>query len=194
MRISLCIAFVAGLSLPGGAVLAQTVAQPAQPRIDFSRFNASAADLPDAVAAIEASGAKVLDIRYHELDGKPGYDVVVLRNGRVEFVRSAKAAPGFVAVAGHSEPAWMLDWRARRNVDAARKTDVALADAIRKAEMANGGAPAVAAGIAVSAANPTSVVDAYNVLLKTSAGVQRVAIDSRTGVPIANPSALKTWP
>jgi hypothetical protein len=67
---------------------------------------------------------------------------------------------------------------------------VSLADAIRTAEASEDGAPAVVAGVARSASNPTSDVHAYMVGILKNGDLQRVAVDSKTGLVIANPSML----
>lgn len=173
------------------AVSATPVAQPPRLQYDVAGFPGNADTLPQAVRAIEREGGMVLEIRYQPLDGAPGYNAAVARGGRVEFVRMVDPAGPSVLIAAHSEPDWMLGWRGRADVRLAKKMKVSLIEAIRTAEKQAGGRPAVAAGIAPSASNPSSRVHAYNVLLLRNGDTQRIAVDSRSGLIIANPGALR---
>jgi hypothetical protein len=67
---------------------------------------------------------------------------------------------------------------------------VSLGDAIRTAEASQGGAPAVVAGIARSAAKAETDVHAYMVGILKNGTLKRVAVDSQTGLVIEESSAL----
>lgn len=186
-------ALLAAAALAAGPAIAQPVSQPPRYTGDLAGFSGDPAALPRAISAIEAADGRVMEIRY---DGRaaPGYDVVVVRGGRLQFVRVAEPYVGLTAIVGSSRPAWMLGWRGRREVKAVRRARVGLASAVRDAEADANHAPAVAAGIAASASNPASDVKAYNVLVETRSGPRRIAIDAATGDPIANPGVLRRWP
>lgn len=133
-------------------VPAQSVAQPDAAKDDFSAFHGDQRTLIHALHLFEkALGGRVVDFRFADLHGHPGY---------------------------------------RADLHAARHAAVSLTAAIRTAEQSQNGAPAVAAGIARSASNPTSEVQAYTVLLDVNGGVQSVSVDTSTGEVIANPGAL----
>jgi hypothetical protein len=84
----------------------------------------------------------------------------------------------------------MLHWRAREDVELAEKAKVRLVDAVRTAEAAADGAPAVAAGIAASASNLENDVPAYNVVVLRGGRTHRIAVDDQTGDTIADPRAM----
>jgi hypothetical protein len=71
----------------------------------------------------------------------------------------------------------------------AEGASVSLSAAVLTAERSKN-APAVAAGIARSASNPTSEVQAYNVMLDMDGSARRVAVDDSSGEVISDPSAL----
>ena len=184
------IALAAGLAaLPA---FAQKVNQPVTYSGNLAGFSGDPAALPRAISAIEAQGARVMEIRYDGSNG-PGYVAVLARNGNVEFQRAAEPATGLTAISSSTQPTWMLDWRGRDEVKAVRKARVDLATAVRTAEGEANGAPAVAAGIAASSAGQE--LKAYNVLVHMPDGVfRRVMVDADSGAPIANPGALRNWP
>jgi hypothetical protein len=177
-----------------GLALAQSVAMPPHPDINVADFSGDPKALPGAVAAIEAaSGGRVVEIRYNNVSGVPGYDVVVAKGSQVSFQRFSKPDAGLVALTGKTQPEWMLKWQARRDVDLVEKAKVPLSTAIRTAESSMSGAPAVAAGIAQSASRPDTSVHAYNVAILEGKDLRRVAVDSDTGQTIDDPSALAGW-
>jgi hypothetical protein len=192
-KISLGLALASVLALSAGAAGAQSVAQPPRPAADMKGVTGAPGSLADTIAAIErTTGGRVIEIRLTKADGVSGFHAVVARGGRVIFVHAAANQTDAVELDRASVPDWMLHWRDRADVQQAAQAKVSLADAIRTAEQARG-APAVAAGIAPTASNPTSAVRAYNVLVDNHGAVQRVAVDDDTGDVIANPRAL-AWP
>ena len=193
-RLILAVAAATSLATTTPA-LAQDVGLRSFPKLDLSGFSGDPTALPKAVADIESSsGGRVLELRYNNVDGVPGYDVVVAKGQQVQFLRLGRPAAGLVEISEKAVPPWMLDRQSQRNAKLGETAKVALADAIRTAEGNKGGAPAVAAGIARSAANPTSDVHAYNISILSKDGIQRrVAVDSQTGLVIADPSALSAW-
>lgn len=194
--------FAAGLACAGAlslavAALAQPVAQPPHLTGDIAGFSGDPNALPNAIEAIEqATGGLVTEARYTAVGGVPGYDAAVAHGGSVTLMRVAEPGGGVVALTGDTVPLWLMHWRTRQEVRYAVRAPVSLSQAVRSAEKAFDGQPAVAAGIATSAAGGgANDVHAYNVLLLQSDGkVHRVAIDSATGQPIANPDDLANWP
>jgi hypothetical protein len=187
-----CAVLMSAMAAPA---VAQNVTQPPVADADATAFRGTANDLPAAVESMEAAGGgKVMEIRFAIVDGVPGFNVVLARQGALAFMRVANPMAGLVALTAKSEPAWMTGWQTREAVKVVRNAPVSLATAIRTAEAANGGAPAVAAGLASSATSPATEIHAYNVLLLVGGSTQRVAVDSQTGLIIADPSALGNWP
>jgi hypothetical protein len=171
--------------------IAQVVAQPDTMTGAVSAFHGDAHTLVHAIRAIEhASGGKVLDIRFSDAGGIPGYHAVVVTLGRVQFFHIAEHSNRVVEIDASSGPVWMLGWRSRADVHDIEHASISLAKAILTAEESQNGAPAVAAGIARSASNPESDVHAYTVLLDVNGTARSVSIDDSTGEVIANPEAL----
>jgi hypothetical protein len=161
--------------------------------IDVTGFSGDASILPDAVSQIESMNVgRVAAIAYNNVAGVPGYHVIVVQGSNVKFMRLEKPHGQAVEISQASVPTWMMNWRNQKRADVVQTARVSLADAIRTAEASQNGAPAVVAGIARSASNPTSEVHAYMVGLLINGGLHPVAVDSKTGAVIANPSAL-TW-
>lgn len=174
--------------------LAQSVAMPPHPDINTTGFSGDPGALVAAINAIEsATGGKVVEIRYNNVGGVPGYDVVVAKGSQVSFERFTKPGGKIVAHTDKTKPAWMLNWPAREDVSLVRTAKVKLADAVHTAETANGNAPAVAAGMAKSAAGADTSVKAYNVAIMQKGELRRVAVDSASGDVIANPAMLAAW-
>ena len=193
MRALILALAAAGALAASGPLHAQGVSMPPYPEINLAGFNGDASSLPKAVAAIEAaSGGRVVEIRYNNVSGAPGYDVVLERGAQVSFQRFTKPGGGMIALTGKTEPSWMLKWQARRDVSFVKQAKVSLAAAIRTAESSLPG-PAVAAGIARSASSITTDVHAYNVAILNGGRLHRVAIDSATGLMIDDPNALGGW-
>jgi hypothetical protein len=194
MRI-LPLALAAATSLAAATpMLAQNVGLRAFPELNLTGFSGEPTALPKAVSNIETlSGGRVVEIRYNNVAGVPSYDVVVAQGDQVRFLRFSRAGSAPLELTETATPAWMLDWRAEKNVNLGQVAKVRLADAIRTAEANKGGSPAVAAGIARGAADPNNAVKAYNVSILNNGVQQRVAVDSETGSVIANPEALAAW-
>ncbi len=171
--------------------LAQTLKVNSKISIDVAGFSGDPMVLADAVTKIESmNGGRVAAIAYNNVAGAPGYGVIVLKGSEVRYWRLDKPAGQPVELTGASIPSWMLTMRDQRRATAVKDARVSLADAIRTAEGTQRGAPAVVAGIARSAANPTSDIQAYMVGLLQEGRLTRVAVDSQTGSPISNPEAL----
>jgi uncharacterized membrane protein YkoI len=175
--------------------LAQQVSQPSFTNADISAFNGDANTLVNAIALIEQStGGKVIDVRFSSTtNGVPGYNVVVVKAGQVQFFHFEERSKHAVELDASSKPVYMLNWRGKSDVRFALQAQVSLSTAIQTAEQSHPGAPAMAAGIARSASNPDSEVHAYNVLLNRGGSVKRVAVDSATGEVISDPSALSSF-
>lgn len=194
-KLPIVCAIAAAVVLCGAGASAQLVSQQPYTKADLSTWTGAPDTLPRTIQRIEATtGGRVLEIRYSDRDGMPGFRAAVAKNGGVTFLRVAMQNGSSVEMTEASVPDWMLKWKARADVAAALQASVPLTDAIRTAEQANGGAPAVAAGIASSASNTTSDVQAYNVLTLRDGEVRRIAVDDKTGQVIANPRALAGWP
>ena len=184
-----------GLLLFAALAGAQGVAQPGYSEAGVANFHGDQNSLIHAIHAIQQStGGRVIEIRYTDSGGVPGYHAVLVKHRRIQFMRIGELSSNAVAIDVSSRPVWMLKWRGKADVHFAEHAKVHLAQAIRTAEQAHNGAPAIAAGIARSASDPGSDVHAYNVLLDVDGGVQRVAVDDSTGQIIADPGALADWP
>jgi hypothetical protein len=159
--------------------------------IDVTGFSGDANTLPNAVANIESvAGGRVAAIAYNNVAGTPGYGVILVQGSDIKFMRLDKPAGQPVAISPAATPSWMSSWRNQRRAAIVRSAEVPLADAIRTAEAQEHGSPAVVAGIARSASNTTSDVHAYMVGILESGHLHPVAIDSKTGRPIEDPSLL----
>jgi uncharacterized membrane protein YkoI len=192
---SLAAATALGLTaLMGASASAQGVAQAGYYKGDLDAFHGNAQSLIQALHAFHNdAGARVVEIRFTDRDGDPGYSAVLQKDGRANFVHVDENGRS-VELNSASLPDWMLTHKSRQDLRFDRKASIPLAQAISTAEAAYGGAPAVAAGIARSASNPDSDVHAYNVLLDNGGRIQRVAVDSMTGQVISDPQALTAWP
>jgi len=186
----LSLAMVSSLAI-GTPILAQTLKVNPNLTIDVTGFSGDANALPNAASNVEAhSGARVAAIAYNNPTGTPGYGVILVQGLNVRLMRLEKPDGEAVEIREASPPAWMSSWRNQRRAAIADRAKVSLADAIRTAEASENGAPAVVAGIARSASNPTSDVHAYMVGLLKNGKLRSVAVDSETGNVIANPEAL----
>ena len=171
--------------------LAQTLKVNKNLSIDVTGFSGNPKTLPDAVTHIESlNGGRVAAITFNNVAGTPGYAVIVLKGSEVRFWRLDNPATPAVELTGASVPSWMLTSWNQRRAAAVKVAKVSLADAIRTAEASQQGAPAVVAGIARSAAKPTSDVQAYMVGILKDGKLKRVAVNSQSGARIANPEAL----
>ena len=139
--------------------LAQTLKVNQDISIDVTGFSGDPKILSDMVTKIESlNGGRVAAITFDNVAGAPGYTAIVLNGSDVRFWRLDNPTSDVVELIGASIPSWMLNWKAQRRATAVKVAKVSLADAIRTAEASQRGAPAVVAGIARSASNPTSDV------------------------------------
>jgi uncharacterized membrane protein YkoI len=180
--------------------MAQSVAQPDHlkasdyPNGTVGTFTGNGQSLIDAISKIEhASGGKVLEIRFSDMNGAPGFHAVIAKGNQINFLRIEALTGQLTEIDVKSVPAWMLDWRQKADVHFAEHARVPLWKAIQTAEEASNG-PAIAAGIARSASNPNSDVHAYNILVDQDGRVHRVSVDDSTDEVIADPQALAGWP
>ena len=184
----------AALAVSGATAWTQPVAQSSYMKADFTSFKGTNDTLVNTIANVEKiTGGRVLEMRFTNKGGAPGFHAVVAKGKEVVFLKVSVEGRKTLEISGADKPDWMLKWPATMQLAAAMSAKVPLADAIRTAEQ-NGSGPAVAAGIATSAANPNSDVKAYNVLLLQGGDVTRVAVDNSTGQVISDPSALSGWP
>jgi hypothetical protein len=191
MRAVLLALATAGSFAIGAPTLAQVLTVNPNFTIDVTGFSGDANTLADAVSTIESMNVgRVAAIAYNNVAGTPGYGVIVTQGSDVTFKRLDLPTGKPVAISGASVPTWMMNWRNQKRATVVQTAGVSLADAIRTAVASQGGAPAVVAGIARSASNPTSDVHAYKVGILKNGGLQPVAVDSKTGSVIANPSML----
>jgi hypothetical protein len=191
---ALLLALAMTSSLAAGApTLAQTLTVNPNFVIDVTGFSGDANTLANAVSTIESMNVgRVAAIAYNNVAGTPGYGVILTQGSDVTFKRLDMPTGKPVEISGAQVPTWMMSWRNQKRAAVVQAAKVSLADAIRTAEASQQGAPAVVAGIARSAANPNSDVHAYMVGLLKNGDLHPVAVDSKTGMVIANPSAL-TW-
>jgi uncharacterized membrane protein YkoI len=173
-----------------GVAIGQGVSQPSYLKTDLSGFHGTRNTLVNAIRAIEqGTGGKVTEIRFSKTQGMPGFHAVVSKDGRIEFIHIQEHSANILQIDAASGPVWMLKWRDRSDVHFAEGASVSLSAAVLTAERSKN-APAVAAGIARSASNPTSEVQAYNVMLDMDGSARRVAVDDSSGEVISDPSAL----
>jgi hypothetical protein len=193
MRAFLLALAAAGSLAAGAPTLAQTLTVNPNIQIDVTGFSGDANTLPTAVSNIESlAGGRVAAIAFNNVAGTPGYGAILTQGPNVRFMRLDNPTGKAVEISQASTPTWMLNWKTQKRAAAVEAARVPLADAIRTAEASQQGAPAVVAGIARSAANPNSDVHAYMVGLLRNGDLHPVAVDSKSGMVIANPSAL-TW-
>jgi hypothetical protein len=195
MKRTIAFLLCVGLSSLANLTPAQQVAQPSFTNADISAFHGNGNTLVNGIALVEKStGGKVIDIRYStSAAGTPGYNVVLVKGSQVQFFRFEESSKHVTELDASSKPVYMLNWQSKADVSFAVKATVSLTTAIQTAEQAHPGSPAMAAGIARSASNPESAVQAYNVLLNRGGSVKRVAVDISTGEVIADPSALSSF-
>ncbi len=144
-----------------GVATGQGVSQGDSLKTGISGFHGNQDTLVNAINAVEqGTGGKVTEIRFSETNGLPGYHAVVSKGGRIEFLRIQQESGNVVQIDAASGPVWMLKWRNRSDVHFADNATVSLSTAVRTAERSMNGAPALAAGIARSASNPSSDVQA----------------------------------
>ena len=171
--------------------LAQTLKVNQDINIDVTGFSGDPKILSDMVTKIESlNGGRVAAITFDNVAGAPGYTAIVLNGSDVRFWRLDNPTSDVVELIGASIPSWMLNWKAQRRANAVKVAKVSLADAIRTAEASKKGAPAVVAGIARSAANPTSDVQAYMIGILKDGRLERVAGNAQSGRRIEKPEAL----
>lgn len=183
--------FVGLLQWSSTAIAQQRVAEAAAyPKSDLAAFHGNQTTLTNAIDKIQQStGGKVLEIRFSAPNGKAGFHTVVAQNKDVKFARFEPPATHLKQL--HESPDWMLKWQQKTEVQLATAAPVPLSKAIQTAEAAQG-APAIAAGMARSAA--TSDVHAYNIMLDDKGSLKRMAVDSSTGEIIADLSGFEQWP
>jgi hypothetical protein len=197
MRDFLLALAAAGSLAAVGPVLAQSAARsvPMAPRpgVSLAGFSGDAQALPNAISAIEAAtGGRVVEIRYNNVAGVGGFDFVLARDSQLSFERVTGPNGDMTELSGQGMPSWMLDWPGRKDARLVSMAKVPLADAVRTVESTMG-APAVAAGMAQTAANANTSVKAYNVAIVKDGEERRVAVDSDNGFLIADPSMLAAW-
>jgi uncharacterized membrane protein YkoI len=188
IRAVACTAALCAFAVPA---MSQGVGQQGFYKGDVEGFHGDSKTLIKAIRGLQAAdGARVVDIRFARVNGIAGYHVVLQKGGQVTFMHIDEQGGRVIALEASSLPDWMLKWKNRTDLRLDRRAKVTLVQAIRTAEGANGNAPAIAAGMATSASNPTSAIHAYNVILDISGQAKRVAIDGSNGEIIANPATL----
>jgi uncharacterized membrane protein YkoI len=190
--IAVGIGILVGLLQWSSTAIAQTrVAEAgAYPKAYLQAFHGNQTTLTNAIDAIQQStGGKVIEIRFSAPNGKAGFHTVVAQNNEVKAARFEPPATQLKQISDN--PDWMLKWQQKTEVKLATAAPVPLSKAIQTAEAAQG-APAIAAGMARSAA--TSDVHAYNIMLDDKGSLKRMAIDSSTGEIIADLSGFEQWP
>ncbi|HEY2048607.1 MAG TPA: hypothetical protein VGH03_04645 [Caulobacteraceae bacterium] len=193
-KLSIACAIAAAVSLGAASASAQAVSQKPYTKADLKDWSGDQSTLAHMIQRIESTtGGRVIEIRFTSSDGAPGFRTVLAKGGKVTFIHAAAQNGQTVEMSTSTVPDWMLKWRARADVGQALQATIPLTQAIRTAEQ-QGEGPAVAAGIASSAANATSDVQAYNVLIYRDGDVRRVSVDIRSGQIIQNPRALADWP
>jgi uncharacterized membrane protein YkoI len=145
--------------------------------------------LADAVRAVEqATGGKVLEVRFDEHSGHATFEAVVDRQNTLVDMRIDARTDEVTEINIKEIPQWMLDWKLRADMRSIEKAKVPLADAIRMAEQISG-APAIDAGLAKPLSADNAVL-AYNIEVVKNGKPDRVVIDAVTGQVIADPDEL----
>jgi uncharacterized membrane protein YkoI len=189
------VVLLAGLLPFTGVAWAQGVAQPGYFKGDVAAFHGTPDTLGHIISKIEAATAgRVVEIRFAEKDGMPGYQVAMAKGGEITFIRIDEQSGNIMQIGADSMPVWMMKWKVGADVHLAESAKVPLSKAILTAEQADNNSPAIAAGIARSASNPESDVHAYNVLIAANGMTRRVSVDDSTGEVISDPGALSDWP
>jgi len=147
--------------------------------------------LTQAIAAAEqASGGKVVEIRYRLADGAPGFDAIAAKGDAFSHLRIAVPSNKVTPVQQSDIP-WRGNWTLRSEAKDLAGAKLSLSDAVTKAEQITGG-PASAAGVAAPLTGDNAVL-AYNVKLYKGNDPRRVVIDAVTGAPIENPNVFEDW-
>lgn len=145
-----------------------------------------------AIAAAEQfSGGKVVEIRYRNRAGVPGFDAVAYKGGAFSHVR-IDIPSNKVTTISQSEIPWRASWELKADSKSIARAKVTLAAAVAKAENLSGSA-AVDAGVAA----PLQIgedIRGYNVEVWQEGAPERVVIDAHTGERISNPGPfLEPW-
>jgi len=178
------------LAGPGAAAFAQP-AEPAPGAAAPAAPTMTNTTLTQAIAAAEqASGGKVVEIRYRLAGGAPGFDAVAAKGAAFSHLRIAVPSNKVTPVRQSDIP-WRGDWRLKADAKDLSTAKLSLSDAVTRAEQITGG-PASAAGVAAPLTGDNAVL-AYNVKLDNDNGPRRVVIDAVTGERIENPSAFEDW-
>ena len=181
----------AGLALVTTVAPAQSVTQAPYTKDQLLAFHGDQNSLVNVIRELEQNtGGRVLEVRFTDTSGSPGFHAAVAKGDRVEFVHMDQQSRDVATLSEAALPVWMLQWRDRESVHLGENAKVSLAQAINTAEGSQKGAPAVAAGLARSATTPGTGVHAYNVLLDISGKIRRVSVDNATGEVIEDPRAL----
>jgi hypothetical protein len=192
----LLLALVAAALAAATPAAAQAVSPRPDPQVDLTGFIIRREDVSRAVGKVEyVTDGRVVEIRPVLASRTPSYDMVVARGRRVTFIRYSRSLDRWIRLSAATAPQWMLDWRAQTNLGVVHDAPIGLREAILEAEVAAGLLPAVAAGVAHSAADPTSLVPDYNVLIFKANNAARVGVNAETGQVALDPSLQMqtTW-
>ncbi|CAN7467211.1 PepSY domain-containing protein [Phenylobacterium sp. LjRoot219] len=147
--------------------------------------------LTQAIAAAEqASGGKVVEIRYRVDGTSPGFDAVAAKGGAFSHLRVAMPSNKVTPISQSAIP-WRANWTLKADAKDLAKAKISLSDAVMQAEKMAGG-PASAAGVAAPLTGDNAVL-AYNVKLYRGNEQRRLVIDAVSGAPIENPTAFEDW-
>lgn len=148
--------------------------------------------LAQAIAAAEkSSGGRVVEIRYRNRAGVPGFDAVAAKGTTFSHLRIDIPSNKVTAIS-QSEIPWRATWELKADAKSLTKAKVSLAQAVAKAEKLSG-SPAVDAGVAAPL-EVGSDIKGYNVEVMQDGAPQRVVIDSSSGERISNPGPfLEPW-
>jgi len=179
----------------GGVIAAgqgsPALAQPAELIRVAAPKQVTNSSLTQAIAAAEqASGGKVVEIRYRLAGGAPGFDAISAKGGAFSHLRIAVPSNKVTPVKQGDIP-WRAGWTLKADAKDLADAKLSLSDAVVKAEQIVGG-PASAAGVAAPLTGDNAVL-AYNVKLYKANDPHRVVIDAVTGAPIENPTAFEDW-
>jgi uncharacterized membrane protein YkoI len=185
---------ITALALPWFLLSVPALADPplteqAQSMASLQGLSLTSVSLPRAIGVVEAkTGGKVMDIVVASHDGKPYYDAVVVKQGKVGTVQVSGKAGTVATLPDDQFTVGNLNWHDRADVSSFTKATVPLAAAIKNLEQ-QGSATAINAGLA-KPLSPGNSVLAYNIEIVSNGQARRVAVDANTGEVIADPGAL----
>ena len=109
-------------SSSGAALMAQPVAQPAHAIGDVSAFHGTPATLIKIIHDVEQTNpGRVIEIRFDNSSGTPGFMVALYQHGQVNFLRLEHEGGQLVPVSEDTQAVWIMNMRKMDNTRLAAK-------------------------------------------------------------------------